>query len=108
MPANKVFDGIPAVNVHRHGSGEFTAFDDGFIEKQVGDGGAVLIDIADLEAEQLADAAASRNTEHKQSAIARRKRAIEACPNESDFIVVEGSCAFHCVCPLKLSKNWVN
>ena len=39
VPRDEIFNGASAVCVHRHGSGEFTALDDRFIEKEIGDGG---------------------------------------------------------------------
>ena len=47
VPTDKIFNGTRAVCVHRHGSRYFTAFDDGFVEQEIGDGSAVLVDIGD-------------------------------------------------------------
>ena len=67
VPANKVFNGTSAVSVDRHGTADLSTgfLDDGFIEKQIGDGFAVLVDIADGEAEQFADASASTHAQHE-------------------------------------------
>ena len=48
VPRDEVFNGASAICVHRHGSGDLAAFDDGFVEQEIGDGSAVLVDIGDL------------------------------------------------------------
>ena len=61
---------LPAVDVHGHGSGDFSAFDDGSVKEQIGHRLLVLVHISDLEAQQLRDAPASTHAEREQPAVA--------------------------------------
>ena len=47
VPTDQIFYGASTVAVDRYGSGNLTAFDDGFIEKQIGDRLTGLVDIPD-------------------------------------------------------------
>ena len=78
-----------------NGTADLSAFDDGFVVEQVGDGGAVLPHIADGEAEQFADASASGYTEHEKPAIASFIRVSgETCGHSADFVIIKRACAF--------------
>lgn len=65
--------------------------------EQIGDGPAVLVDIADAEAEQFADPSARGNAYHEQRTVSYLVRAGETSGGSADLIVVEGTCAFHYV-----------
>jgi hypothetical protein len=47
VPRDQVLNGASTVGIHRHGSRYFTALDDGSVEKEIGHGLLVLVDIAD-------------------------------------------------------------
>ena len=70
VPHNEFVNCFLAVSVDRDSTADLSAFYDGFVVGQIGDGGAVLVDIADGEAEAFGDASAGGNAEHEKFAVA--------------------------------------
>jgi hypothetical protein len=94
VPSYELVNRSPAVDVHWHSTADFSAFYDTSIEKEIGDGGAVLVDITDGEAEEFGDASVCGDAEHEQSAVARFEGAVEGFGDFSDLVVVEGLVPF--------------
>ena len=93
VPVDKILDCRSAVGIHRHGSGYLTAFDDGSVEKEIGPGFSILVDIVDCQRKQFGDPAASVYTKHEESTVSVFINAIKAGENEPDFGIIEGACA---------------
>lgn len=47
VPRNEIGNGLSAVAIDGDGTADFSAFDDASVEKEIGDGGVVLVDISD-------------------------------------------------------------
>ena len=65
VPVHEFINCLPSVAVDGGGTADFAAFDDGFLKEEIGDGGSVLVNIADGEAEEFGDASASTYAEHE-------------------------------------------
>ena len=75
-------------SVDGDGAADLSTFYNGFVVEQIGDGGAVLVDIADGEAEALGDTSTGGNTEHEKPAVACLESAVKAFCDFSDFVSV--------------------